>query len=85
MSGASTDAREGDDLQFNIELPIVIEYFLSESFSVSVSTGVLIAFIPEDGAVVTPKGNGSESVPKTIGVGIGAGSISGSLGAVYYF
>ncbi len=85
LSSSTGDTREGDDLQFNIELPIVIEYFLSESFSVSVSTGILLAFIPEEGAVVTPKGNGSESVPKTIGVGIGAGSITGSLGAVYYF
>ena len=85
LSSSTGDTREGDDLQFNIELPIVIEYFLSESFSVSVSTGILLAFIPAEGAVVTPKGNGGESVPKTIGVGIGAGSITGSLGAVYYF
>ena len=79
------EARTGDDFQFNVELPIVIEYFMSESFSVSVSSGFLIAFIPEDGAVLTPKGHGGGSIPKTIGVGIGAGSITGSLGAVFYF
>ena len=78
-------ARTGDDLQFNLEFPLIIEYFLSESFSVSVSSGFLLAFIPAEGAVLTPKGNGGGTVPKTIAVGIGAGSITGSLGAVFYF
>ena len=75
----------GDELQFNIELPLIIEYFLSESFSVSVSSGFLLAFIPADGALLTPKGNAGSTTPKTIGVAIGAGSITGSLGAVFYF
>ena len=77
--------RAGDDLQFNIELPIVIEYFLSESFSVSVSSGLLLVFVPSDGAVLSPKGNGGSTIPDTVGIGIGAGSITGSLGAVFYF
>jgi len=82
-SGDTT--RTGDDIQFNIEVPLVIEYFLSESFSVSVSSGFLIAFIPAEGAVLNHKGNAGSTIPKTIGVAIGAGSITGSLGAVFYF
>jgi hypothetical protein len=82
---AGGELRSGDDVQVSLELPIVIEYFLSESFSVSVATGFLVVFVPSDGPVLTPKGHGGSTTPDTTGFAIGAGSITGSLGAVYYF
>jgi hypothetical protein len=85
LDNSGDPQRNGDDLQFNLEFPIVIEYFLSESFSVSVASGFLLVFVPSDGAVLSPKGHGGSSIPDTMAIGIGAGSITGSLGAVFYF
>jgi hypothetical protein len=82
---AEAELRSGDDMQVSIELPIVIEYFLSESFSVSVATGFLMVFVPSEGPILTPKGQVGSTTADTTGFAIGAGSITGSLGAVYYF
>jgi hypothetical protein len=67
--------------QFILEVPIVAEFFLSDNFSVSVTTGVLLAFVPEGEAGSSNIGG---PVPG-INIGVGTGTVSGSLGVMYYF
>ena len=67
--------------QFILEVPIVAEFFLSDNFSVSVTTGVLLAFVPEGVAGSSSIGG---PVPG-INIGVGTGTVSGSLGVMYYF
>jgi hypothetical protein len=44
-----------------------------------------MVFVPSEGPILTPKGQVGSTTADTTGFAIGAGSITGSLGAVYYF
>jgi len=83
--GFATDNQAGTDtLEFDIEIPLTAEFFLSDNFSVSVALGVLIAVVPGAGAVL----DHGEEDPNTAGIDtvrFGIGAITGSLGVVYYF
>lgn len=89
QSARTADGKGGTQqtevLQLGLEIPLVIEYFLSDSFSVSVATGLLVLIVPDEGAVLVPEGHGSASPAGATVLGLGSGSITGSLGAVYYF
>ncbi|MGM0574166.1 MAG: hypothetical protein ACQEXJ_00335 [Myxococcota bacterium] len=76
---------EGRVIQFIVEIPLALDFFLSDSFSVGVATGLLFVFVPDEGAALTPVGHGSTTAADTFSLGIGAGSITGTLSAVYYF
>jgi hypothetical protein len=73
------------DLDLAFELPIGLEVWLADHFSVVVSTGLIVDIVPSSGAQVRGDGAGSNAPPGSIGVGIGAGSITATLGAFYYF
>ena len=75
----------GDGTQFNFEIPIQLEFFMSDSFSVSVATGVVFALIPEDGPTLEVDGHDKVQRNDAVIIDLGAGSIAGSLGVVYYF
>ncbi len=70
-----------DNFQVDIELPLTAEFFLSDNFSIGVSTGLLIAIVPGSGAVLEDQTN-TDGVD-TLRFGIGA--ITGSVGVSYYF
>ncbi len=74
----------GDAYQVNIEVPaLVLEFFLSDSFSISVATGIVVMIVPEHGATL---GDGDETtVPNSVIIDLGAGSVTGTIGVVYYF
>jgi hypothetical protein len=75
----------GDKFQVTLEIPLQLEFFLSDSFSVSVATGIVFAFVPEEGP--TLKVDAPEEIQRNDStvIGLGAGSVTGSLGIVYYF
>ena len=75
----------GDGTQFNFEIPIQLEFFLSDSFSLSVATGIVFALIPEDGPTLEVDGHEKVQRNNSVIIDLGAGSIAGSLGVVYYF
>jgi hypothetical protein len=81
----------GDTFQANIELPLVIEYFFTDHFAIHVATGLLFAIIPEKGAALNPptsSGNTAKPVVSStegFGFSFGAGSLSTSAGATFYF
>ena len=69
-----------------IEVPLVAEFFMSDNFSISLSTGVLITILPNARSVEEAERlTGVTSLVPGVTIGIGTGSISGSLGVVYYF
>jgi len=68
-----------------IEIPIALEIWISNHFSLTVATGILIDFVPSSGAQIRGDGAGSNAPPGSIGIGLGAGSITATLGALYYF
>jgi hypothetical protein len=72
--------------EFDIEIPLTAEFFLSDNFSVSVAVGVLIAIVPGGGAVLDhgDEPDDTNSIDQdTVRFGIGA--ITGNLGLMYYF
>ena len=73
-------------LEWALEVPLTAEFFLSDNFSLSVATGLLLRFVPQAGAALSPSGfGGGGSASKAAIVGVGAGSVLGTLGIVYYF
>lgn len=76
---------EDADVQVALEIPLHLIFFLSDHFSVGVSTGILINFVPSSGETLRPDGAGGTTEGGAVGVGIGAGSVSGTLSVLYYF
>lgn len=77
LSDPDADAQR---FQFKIELPLMAEFFLSDSFSVSVATGILLDF-----GNVTIREDANTTTSTTFRVGIGSSSVTGTIGIVYYF
>ncbi|MCA9518076.1 MAG: hypothetical protein KC635_24225 [Myxococcales bacterium] len=72
-------------LQFSLEVPLFLEFFLSEHFSVGAATGLLLSFVPDDGSVLAPAGAGGTTKAGATGIGIGAGAVTATLSVLYYF
>jgi hypothetical protein len=87
QSGETNDIvpQDANGTQINFEIPIQLEFFLSDSFSVSVSTGVLFALIPEEGPTLQVEGHEKLERGNSTIIDLGAGSVSSTLGVVYYF
>lgn len=87
QSGETNDIvpQDANGTQINFEIPIQLEFFLSDSFSVSVATGVLFALIPEEGPTLQVEGHEKLERGNSTIIDLGAGSVSGTLGVVYYF
>ncbi len=73
------------DLHFALEIPLGLEVWLADNFSVGAATGILINLVPGGGAQLHGEGPGTTAPPGSIGIGIGAGSVSGTLSVLYYF
>lgn len=86
----SDDTEDGADdtsLQVGLEVPIMAEFFLSDTFSFSVATGLRFLLAPTvgDKPMLQPPSSAFTQGSSDVLVGVGAGSILGSLGAIYYF
>lgn len=73
------------DLDLALELPLALELWLSDHFSLTCATGVLVHLVPDSGAQLDGEGAGSHAPPGGVGLGFGAGAITATLGAFYYF
>ena len=69
----------------NLELPILAEYFFSDSFSVNMAVGLVAVFVPDEGSILSTNGPGATVTRDEFGFGIGAGGLLGSAGFTYYF
>ena len=81
----SNDEQDGAVFQFDIELPVMTEFFLSDSFSVSLSVGVVIAMLPITGAVFKGEGTPDTESYNAETIHFGIGSFTSQIGIVYYF
>ena len=77
-----------DDVwQLNVEIPLVVEVFLSDHFAFSLATGLVIAIQTSDDPGLS-SGDGdmaTDSPEKGIGIGIGTANLFGTAGITYYF
>jgi len=73
------------DVHVAIEIPLGLEVWLADNFSVGVATGVLVSFVPDGGAQLDGDGAGTSAPAGSIGIGLGAGSVTATLSALYYF
>ncbi len=76
-------AFSGSVFQFNLEIPLVIEFFFSDSVSFHVAAGALLVFVPEQGAFLDAKGVAFES--SSFILALGSGGFLGSAGVTFWF
>lgn len=77
-----------DDVwQFNVEVPLVIEVFLSDHFAFNFATGIIVSILTTDSPALTQDtGNmATDTKEEGVGVGIGTSGVFGSAGFAYYF
>ncbi len=73
------------DLHVAIEIPLGLEVWLADNLSVGAATGVLVNIVPSGGSQLSGDGPGTTAPAGSIGVGLGAGSLTGTLSMLYYF
>ena len=71
-------------LQFGVELPIEVEYFFSDSFSMLLGAGAMAVFVPKAGGILEPWGLGAVHRSEHKGIGIGTGAVFGSAAFNFY-
>ena len=71
--------------QVNGEVPLMVEYFFSDSFSVNAAFGFVVVIIPDEGKVLHTTGAGAADEAGEVGFGVGAGGLFGTAGFTYYF
>ena len=81
----SNENSDGGEFQFDIEIPIMTEFFLSESFSISLAVGVVIAMIPVTGTIFKTDGAPETESYNAETIHFGIGNFSSQIGVVYYF
>ena len=83
---ATGGADDESIVHFNFEIPIILEYFLSNHFSLSTKVGLLIDLIPEKGAVLHPTNAYNMTTGgDTTRIAFGAPGLMAALGATFYF
>ena len=83
--GSTTAEVDSAPAQFNFELPLIVEYFFSDSFSVNLAVGIVLVIVPDGGQILDTDGLGKVYEGDEIGLGIGAGGLLGSAGFTFYF
>ena len=75
--------------QWGLEVPLEVEYFLSDAFSFNLATGATFTVYPEgvarDSAFLGTEGLGSPGEAEFKGIGIGGGALFGHAGFTIYF
>lgn len=75
--------------QLGLEIPIEVEYFLSDAFSFNLATGATFTVVPEgpdrDTLLLQTGGLGNPGHAEYKGIGIGVGSLFGHAGFTLYF
>jgi len=90
----STTSQMKSPTQWGIELPIEVEYFFSDAFSINLATGFTFTMTPTfpsdappdtPAAILHPEGLGAVSLSNSKGIALGAGSLFGHAGFSFYF
>lgn len=81
LNPAATDAV----VDVSIEIPLALEVWLADSFSLGASTGILVDFVPASGAQFSGEGAGSSAPAGATGLGFGSGTVVATLALMYYF
>ncbi len=77
---------QGDVFQLLVEGPLfVMEFFLSDRFSISACTGFLFNWVSDDGVALTTPGQEGLDEPDSLVIDFGGGGFSATLGLAYYF
>jgi len=90
-NGAGETLDQGNVWQWGVEIPIEVEYFFSDAFSINLGTGITFTMLPElpgktsDEAILDASGLGYTTGSKDMGIGIGVGSLFGHAGFTFYF
>jgi len=73
-------------LHFATEIPLTLEYHFADAFSIQMSTGIVVSFVPEQGPVLpgAPLLWGGDH-EQGIAFGLGSGGLFGTAGFTYYF
>jgi hypothetical protein len=88
------EIQENSVFQVNVEVPLVVEYFFTDSFSFHLATGIVVTIVPEKGRALdseivrngaTGVGASGGSGGREVGVHIGSGGVLGTAGFTYYF
>ncbi|MEC8024376.1 MAG: hypothetical protein VX223_10610 [Myxococcota bacterium] len=86
QSASTTSEASGGILQFNLEFPLMVEYFFTDTFAINLTVGIVLIFVPDGGTtVLNTLGPGTVAATDTFAVGIGAGGLLGSAGFTFYF
>jgi hypothetical protein len=95
----TTDTSQGVEnnrMQWGVEIPLEIEFFFSDAFSINLATGMFFTISPkassEDASsvafrnvILEQTGLGAATEPDQIGIAIGAGGLFGHAGFKFYF
>lgn len=94
QDGKTTSRQVKSPTQWGIELPIEVEYFFSDAFSINLASGFTFTMVPDlpadaapgaEAAILHPEGLGAVSLAGSKGIALGAGSLFGHAGFSFYF
>ncbi len=79
-------ATGGDSIfQFNLDIPLIVEYFFSKHFAISLATGITMQIVPEDGNALTAQNTLLGTTRDTFSVSFFNGGFFGTAGFRFYF
>lgn len=85
-AGAGVDQTTGGILHFALELPLTVEYHLSDAFALQFGAGLVLSFVPSKGTLLGGGALYNEGeIGEGISLGFGSGGAFGSAGFTFYF
>ncbi len=82
-------------IQWGVEVPMEVEFFFSDAFSINLAAGMFVTAVPSapanysgansTAAILAPTGLGQVDAPDEVGIAIGAGGLFGHAGMNFYF
>lgn len=82
-------------IQWGLEVPMEVEFFFSDAFSINLAAGMFFTVVPSapadyrggaaSAAILNPTGLGEVDAPEDIGIALGAGGLFGHAGMTFYF
>jgi hypothetical protein len=88
-------ATSSNRLQWGLELPMEVEFFFSDAFSINLAAGMFVTVVPDapsnytagsaNASILSPTGLGEVSEPGEVGIAIGGGGLFGQAGFTFYF
>ncbi len=88
-------ATSSNRLQWGLEVPLEVEFFFSDAFSINLAAGMFVTVVPDapsdytagsaNATILTPTGLGEASEPGEVGIAIGGGGLFGQAGFTFYF